>query len=248
MTNEQGTVVAKPAPRCADPRSPVRDRQDRERSVQWWRELFAMNGNGADVFTAPPTASAFARLYGGQIAAQSMLAASATVDDGNVPHSLRLVSARRDNAAAVTYRVDRIRDSRSMSTRVVTAEQSGRVLATSVVSFHQISVRAEHASEHEWPSPTAELIPPARIRTPCRHASSHSCTVTGTTSPAKLPPAGRLTFATSTGRRGVTRSPHPETGCGSNPLNSTMFRAPIRQRWPSRPTCRCSSQCSFPPE
>jgi acyl-CoA thioesterase II len=135
---------------------------DHARMLGWWREVFALHSPRTDTFTAPSTQSAFARLYGGQVAAQSMLAAAATVDDGILPHSQHTSFLRGgDTTVAVTYRVDRIRDSRAMSTRVVTAEQSGRVLATSIVSFHQIAARAEHAFEHEWPSRTSEHVPPA---------------------------------------------------------------------------------------
>lgn len=141
------------------------DSRDHARLSRWWSEVFAVRDTGSDIFTAPPTESAFERLYGGQVASQCMLAAAATVDDEAVPHSLHTSFLQAGhNTLGVTYRVDRIRETRSMSTRLVTAEQSGRTLAVSVVSFHRISARAERAVEHEWPPSAA--VPPQPVPSP----------------------------------------------------------------------------------
>jgi acyl-CoA thioesterase-2 len=138
------------------------ERRDRTHSSQWWGEVFEVRDTGADIFCAPPTQSAFQRMYGGQVAAQCMLAAAATVDDEALPHSLHTSFLRGgDNTVGVAYRIDRIRESRSMSTRLVTAEQSGRTLATSVASFHRLSAHAERAFDHEWPLSVADPPHPA---------------------------------------------------------------------------------------
>jgi acyl-CoA thioesterase-2 len=93
------------------------------------------------------------RLYGGQVGAQSLLAAAGTVDSDRVAHSLHTSFLHAgDDTRAITYEVNRVRDSRSMSTRVVTARQDGRMLATSVASFHTApSGEPQPSIEHEWP-------------------------------------------------------------------------------------------------
>lgn len=131
--------------------------------VHWWRDVFSLRRIAADTYTAGPARSAFNRLYGGQIAAQSLLAAAETVGPDSAAHSLHTSFLRAgDGALAVTYRVDRVRDSRSVSTRVVTAEQAGRLLATAIASFHTPpSADAPPSVEHEWPSDYS-----ARVRPP----------------------------------------------------------------------------------
>ncbi len=69
-------------------------------------------------------------LYGGQIVAQALEAAGATVPEGFDVHSLRAYFIRRgDHEHAVLYEVDPIRDGRSFATRRVVAHQvSGAIL------------------------------------------------------------------------------------------------------------------------
>jgi acyl-CoA thioesterase II len=75
-------------------------------------------------------------LYGGQVAAQALLAAGRTVAVGRVPHSLHCYFLRSGNAERPTvFRVDRDRDGRSFSARRVVALQGGEVLASVSCSF-----------------------------------------------------------------------------------------------------------------
>jgi len=76
-------------------------------------------------------------LYGGQVAAQCLLAAAATVEAGRLPHSLHgyfLRPGRGD--LPVILQVDRDRDGRSFSARHVVAVQEGEVIFSMVTSFH----------------------------------------------------------------------------------------------------------------
>lgn len=76
-------------------------------------------------------------LYGGQVAAQALLAAAATVADDRLPHSLHSYFLRRgDPTRPVLLRVDRDRDGRSYSARRVTAVQEGAVIFNLSASFH----------------------------------------------------------------------------------------------------------------
>ncbi len=76
-------------------------------------------------------------LYGGQVAAQALMAAGLTVPAERFPHSMHgyfLRPGRR--AAPVVFRVERDRDGRSFSARRVTALQSGEVIFDLTASFH----------------------------------------------------------------------------------------------------------------
>jgi acyl-CoA thioesterase-2 len=76
-------------------------------------------------------------LYGGQVAAQALMAAGLTVPDDRLPHSLHGYFLRSGDAQRPTvFRVDRDRDGRSYSGRRVVALQGGEVLFNMSCSFH----------------------------------------------------------------------------------------------------------------
>ena len=76
------------------------------------------------------------RVFGGQVAAQSLVAAGRTVEVGRV-HSLHSYFLRPgDPTAPILYEVDRIRDGRSFTTRRVVAIQHGRAIFNLQCSFH----------------------------------------------------------------------------------------------------------------
>ncbi|HEX4190277.1 MAG TPA: acyl-CoA thioesterase domain-containing protein [Marmoricola sp.] len=75
-------------------------------------------------------------LYGGQVAAQALLAAGLTVDGQRHPHSLHGYFLRRGDASRPTmFRVDRDRDGGSFSARRVVAIQRGEVIFSASASF-----------------------------------------------------------------------------------------------------------------
>jgi acyl-CoA thioesterase II len=75
-------------------------------------------------------------LYGGQVAAQALLAAGRTVPDDRLPHSLHGYFLRSGDAQRPTVlRVDRDRDGRSYSARRVVALQGGEVVFSMSASF-----------------------------------------------------------------------------------------------------------------
>ena len=76
------------------------------------------------------------RVYGGQLLAQALVAASATVS-GKDPHSLHAGFVEAGTPGrGVDLAVERVRDGRSMSTRRVTVLQEDRPLLVAIVSFH----------------------------------------------------------------------------------------------------------------
>ncbi len=99
------------------------------------------------------------RTFGGQVAAQALVAAGRTVDQGRV-HSLHSYFLRPgDPRVPILYEVDRIRDGRSFSTRRVVAIQHGRAIYNMQASFHVDEESLEHqVAMPEVPGP--ETIAP----------------------------------------------------------------------------------------
>jgi acyl-CoA thioesterase II len=101
-------------------------------------ELLTLEEIDTDLYRAPNPADGFLpSLYGGQVAAQALRAAAATVDDDRVPHSLHgyFLRAGSPNRPTVLT-VDRDRDGRSFSARHVNAMQEGKVIFSALASFH----------------------------------------------------------------------------------------------------------------
>lgn len=97
------------------------------------------------------------RVFGGQVAAQALVAAGRTVEDRSV-HSLHAYFLRPgDPRIPIIYQVERTRDGRSFTTRRVTAIQHGRPIFTLSASFHV----AEESFEHQAAMP--DVPPPEAL-------------------------------------------------------------------------------------
>ena len=84
------------------------------------------------------------RTFGGQVAAQALMAAGRTVDRGRV-HSLHSYFLRPgDPTTPILYEVDRIRDGKSFTTRRVVAIQHGKAIYNMQASFHSDEQSIEH--------------------------------------------------------------------------------------------------------
>jgi acyl-CoA thioesterase-2 len=100
------------------------------------------------------------RLFGGQVAGQSLVAAVRTIEPELRVHSLHSYFLRPgDPEIPVLYEVDRIRDGRSFATRRVVAIQHGRAIFNMSASFH----KEESGFEHSDPMPDAP--PPDSLMT-----------------------------------------------------------------------------------
>jgi acyl-CoA thioesterase-2 len=99
------------------------------------------------------------RVFGGQVLAQALLAASYTVED-RLAHSLHAYFLRAgDPDAAIVYSVDRSRDGGSFSARRVVAIQHGRPIFTLAASFQVEETGMEH--QFEMPDvPPADRVAP----------------------------------------------------------------------------------------
>ena len=88
------------------------------------------------------------RVFGGQVAAQALVAAERTVPGDRSPHSLHSYFLRPgDVDAPIVYFVDRIRDGRSFTTRRVVAIQHGQAIFNMSASFHVLEPGLEHHLE-----------------------------------------------------------------------------------------------------
>jgi acyl-CoA thioesterase-2 len=99
-------------------------------------EILDLADHGRDTFVGSGPRYPWGGLYGGQIVAQALLAATATVDPTYGTHSLRAFFIRRgDHAEPVRYEVDRIRNGRSFCTRRVVARQATGAILNLEASF-----------------------------------------------------------------------------------------------------------------
>jgi acyl-CoA thioesterase-2 len=99
--------------------------------------LLDLQQEGDDVFSAPTPSDGPGRLFGGQVAAQTLRAATLTVDGDRPPHSLHAYFIRPGvPGSPLRLEVERTRDGRSFTTRHVTAIQNGERIFNLTASFH----------------------------------------------------------------------------------------------------------------
>ena len=90
--------------------------------------LLDLEPAGADRFVGRSPEIGWARVYGGQVVAQALVAAARTVP-GRSPHSLHAYFLLGgDPAEPILFEVERVRDGRSFSTRRVSASQRGELV------------------------------------------------------------------------------------------------------------------------
>lgn len=99
-----------------------------------------------DIFRGATVETALQRTFGGQVAAQTLVAATKTVDDEYDVHSLHgyFVAPGRSDKPTI-FLVDRIRDGRSFCSRQVKAVQDGKAIFIMQASFHR---RGDDGVEH----------------------------------------------------------------------------------------------------
>lgn len=103
-----------------------------------------------DLFRGRSSDSGIARVFGGQVVAQALMAAAKTVRPERLAHSLHAYFLRPgDPRTPIIYRVDRDRDGQSFGTRRVVAIQHGRPIFNLAASF-QVS---ESGLSHEAAMP-----------------------------------------------------------------------------------------------
>jgi acyl-CoA thioesterase II len=99
--------------------------------------LLDLERRPGDVFVGASRDVAYTRIFGGQVAAQALVAAGRTVDEDRFVHSLHAYFLRPgDPAHPVEFQVERMRDGRGFSMRRVLAHQHGKVTFAMSASFH----------------------------------------------------------------------------------------------------------------
>jgi acyl-CoA thioesterase-2 len=112
-----------------------------------------------DIFIGPSQWMPHGRVYGGQVLAQSLVAATRTVDPTRVAHSLHGYFLRAgDITLPITFSVDRLRDGRSFSTRRVQAYQNGEPIFSMIASFQDVDPGLEH-----FESMPSDITPPEQL-------------------------------------------------------------------------------------
>lgn len=119
-------------------------------------ELLQLDELAAGLFIGHSAARGRDRVYGGQVAAQALTAAHATVPSDHMAHSLHGYFIRAgDEDAPIVYDVDLIRDGRSFTTRRVVARQASGAIFNLSCSFHR------NEPDVEFARPVADLdVPP----------------------------------------------------------------------------------------
>lgn len=86
--------------------------------------LLTVEQRAADIYTGPPQTDGIGRVFGGQVLAQALQAAQASITDGKAAHSLHAYFLRGGREGApIEYRIERDFDGRSFANRRVVASQ-----------------------------------------------------------------------------------------------------------------------------
>jgi acyl-CoA thioesterase-2 len=118
-------------------------------------DLLVLDQLDLDLFLGRQPDTDRQRVFGGQVAAQALMATIRTVDPAYVVHSLHsYFLLPGDTAVPIIYDVQRLRDGRSFGTRRVVARQHGRPIFYLTANFQ----RPEEGLEHQDVMP--EVIPP----------------------------------------------------------------------------------------
>ncbi|MFI9603731.1 acyl-CoA thioesterase [Streptomyces sp. NPDC004069] len=117
-----------------------------------------------DIFRGRSRDAVVPRVFGGQVAAQALVAAGRTVPEDRHAHSLHAYFLRPgDPGAPIVYTVDRIRDGRSFTTRRVVAVQHGQPVFHLSASFQTYEEGLEHQAPMP-PAPDPETLPTSQER------------------------------------------------------------------------------------
>ncbi|WP_426623841.1 acyl-CoA thioesterase [Leifsonia sp. McL0607] len=113
-----------------------------------------------DIFTGPSQWMPLGRVFGGQVLAQSIVAATRTVADDRSIHSMHGYFLRPgDVNFPITFSVDRIHDGRSFSTRRTQAYQNGLPILSMIASYQAEDGGVEHQVAMPEGLPDPESLP-----------------------------------------------------------------------------------------
>jgi acyl-CoA thioesterase-2 len=126
-------------------------------ALDYLEHALQLEPQGDNRFRANNEASRFGRVFGGQLLAQAVLAATETVSD-HLPQSLHAYFVQSgDSNTPLDIDVERVRDGRSMATRQINVAQGGRNILTAIASFHT------NPLQPELPQPQLRMPPPEEL-------------------------------------------------------------------------------------
>lgn len=115
-----------------------------------------------DLFRGGNPKTGWRRVFGGQVVAQALVAATRTVPDDRPVHSLHAYFLLPgDPGTPIVYEVERIRDGRSFTTRRVKAIQHGRAIFATTVSYQVAEAGLSHQPAMA-PVPDPDALPGGR--------------------------------------------------------------------------------------
>lgn len=115
-----------------------------EHEVTTFDEVMHLESHGADAWVGLSPKYRWGRVYGGQVVAQALKAATRTVQPDYGPHSLHAYFIRGGSPnEPIRYEVSRLRDGRSFCTRSVVARQSSGAILNLSCSFQVKEEEAE---------------------------------------------------------------------------------------------------------
>jgi acyl-CoA thioesterase II len=128
-------------------------------------ELLTITPAGPDLFSGPRSGTGVGRLFGGEVIAQALAAATRTVDDDRIAHSLHAYFLRGGSEDHDSLcRVERDFDGGSFSNRRVIVTQDGRPILNLAASFHRHEESVEHQDRMPEVPPPEDLPTEAELR------------------------------------------------------------------------------------
>ncbi|MFS0893639.1 acyl-CoA thioesterase [Microbacterium sp. 179-I 3D3 NHS] len=150
-----------------------------------------------DIFTGASHPMPTGRIYGGQVLAQSLVAAERTLPEDRAVHSIHGYFLRPGDASqGLTIAVDRIHDGRSFSTRRSQAYQNGVPIFSMIASAQDDGPGVEHAESMPDGVPAPEDLAPDEQRVDglpegtARMLSERAADIRHVASPLYLPGEG----------------------------------------------------------
>jgi acyl-CoA thioesterase-2 len=127
--------------------------------------LLTVENRAADVFAGPPQTDGIGRVFGGQVLAQALQAAQASVTDGKSAHSLHAYFLRGGREGApIEYRIARDFDGKSFANRRVVASQAAEDGTSSPILNLTASFQLPEEGLEHLDSPMPDVARPDDLR------------------------------------------------------------------------------------
>ena len=154
-----------------------------------------------DIFLGPSQQQPRQRVFGGQVLAQSLIAAMRTVDPDRLVHSMHGYFLRPGDAnKPITFGVQRLRDGRSFSARRVHAYQEGVPILSMIASFQDADEGLDHQSDDARGHPGSRVA--AQHRRPAGQVRPSRGPALGLRAALRHPPRGPAPLCLGQGQAG----------------------------------------------